>query len=334
MSDPTPVPIDRHAFDAAVLVADHPPRVHNANKRVVLDIACPPDAVHRGTIGYTRWAPMELPGQLDPVAPALVLPMPAFFDYQPAIEGLDAVEWHVNFADPHLFVAYAGGLFAQDEIQVAEHPGLAALKQALEAADVETRTDGPDGPTPVLVTGVERRVSIETSRDAAAGRPQGIYGNAFASADPDAVRQATTRIDPPTVTNLIAIAAIAGGWGRYTRDEIRRTLLTAYTGFRAAVLESERQIARPARVAVHTGYWGCGAFGGNRVLMAMLQGLAAQMAGLGRLVFHTGSPGGDAPLVDALDLIAALTGGEPMATGDLLTAIDGQGFRWGVSDGN
>ncbi len=213
MSDPTPVPIDRHAFDAAALMADHPPRVHNANKRVVLDIACPPGAVHLGTIGYTRWAPMELPGHLDPVPPALVLPMPAFFDYQPAIEGQDVVEWHVNFADPHLFVAYAGGLFAQDEMQVAEHPGLAALKQALAAADVETRTDGPDGPTPVLVTGVERRVSIETNRDAAAGRPQGLYGNAFASADPDAVRQATTRIDPPTVTNLVAIAAIAGGSG-------------------------------------------------------------------------------------------------------------------------
>ena len=71
---------------------------------------------------------------------------PAFFDYQPAIEGQDVVEWHVNFADPHLFVAYAAGLFAQDEMQVAEHPGLAALKQALAAADVETRTDGPEGP--------------------------------------------------------------------------------------------------------------------------------------------------------------------------------------------
>ena len=68
--------------------------------------------------------------------------------------------------------------------------------------------------------------------------------------------------------------------------------------------------------------------------MAMLQGLAAQMAGLERLVFHTGAPGGDAPLVDALDLIAALTGGDPVATEDLLAAIDGQGFRWGVSDGN
>lgn len=70
------------------------------------------------------------------------------------------MEWHVNFADPHLFVAYAGPLFAQDEMQVAEHPVLAALKQALDADGVDSRTDGDAGPTPVLVTGAERRVSI------------------------------------------------------------------------------------------------------------------------------------------------------------------------------
>ena len=153
----------------------------------------------------------------------------------------------------------------------------------------------------MLVTGVERRVAIETDPDAAAGRPHGLYGNAFAAADPDAVRRATTPIDPPTVTNLVAIAAIAGGRGRYTRDEIRRTLVTAFTGFRAAVVESARLAGGPARVVVHTGYWGCGAFGGNRVLMALLQVVAARMAGLERLVFHTGAPGGDAPLAEALE---------------------------------
>jgi hypothetical protein len=37
----------------------------------------------------------------------------------------------VNFADEHLFVAYASRLFAQDEIQVAEHPSLGHLKEKL-----------------------------------------------------------------------------------------------------------------------------------------------------------------------------------------------------------
>jgi len=338
MSDPTPAPIDRHEFDAASLMAEHPPRVHNVNKQVVLDIACSPGAVHRGTIGYTRWAAMALPEVLDPVPDDLVRSVPGFFDYERVLEGDDVVEWHVNFADPYLFVAYAGGLFAQDEMQVAEHPGLAALKQALTAADVETRTDGPAGPTPVLVTGVERRVAIETNRDEAAGRPHGLYGNAFGTADPDAVRRATTPIDPPIVTNVLAIAAIAGDRSRcgeqYTADEIRRTLVTAHTGFRAAVVESERLTGGPARVVIHTGHWGCGAFGGNRVLTALLQVVAAEMAGLERLVFHTGSPRGDAPLADARSRIAKLTGSEPIATADLLAAIEAQGFEWGTSDGN
>jgi hypothetical protein len=334
MTSDRPRPLDRQSFDAGELMADHPPRVVNPNKQLVLAIACPPGVVHRGTIGYTRWAAMELPEHFDPVPPHLALPVPGFFDYQPVIEGDDIVDWHVNFADPDVFAYYGGGLFAQDEMQVAEHPGLAALKQALVAAGVETRTDVPDGPTPVLVTGAERRVVIETNPDAAAGRPDGLYGNAFAVANPDAVRRATTPIDPPKVTNLVAIAAIGYGHGRYTGEQIHRTLVTAFTGFRAAVLEAERLAGGPARVVVHTGYWGCGAFGGNRELMALLQVVAARMAGLERLVFHTGAPGGDAPLAEALGLIATLTGGEPMATEDLLKSIDGQGFRWGVSDGN
>lgn len=334
MSSDRPLTLDRHAFDAAALIAGHPPRLRHANKQVVFDIACAPGAIYRGTIGYTRWGAMELPDGLAPVPPELVAPVPGFLDYARALEGDDVVEWHVNFADPHLFVAYAGGLFAQDEMQVAEHPGLAALRQGLDAAGIETRTDGPDGATPVLVTGVERRVAIATNPDADAGRPDGLYGNAFAAAPPEAVRRATTLIDPPTVTNLVAIAAIPGGTGRYTREEIRRTLVTAYTGFRAAAVESQRLVGGPARAAVHTGYWGCGAFGGNRVLMATLQVLAARMAGVDRLAFHTGASGGDVPLAEALRLVAELLVGEAVATEDLIAAIDARGFRWGVSDGS
>ena len=334
MTELRDLPLDRHVFDAAALMADHPPRLHNANKQVVLDIACPPGTVHRGTIEYTRWPAMQLPEHLGPMPADLVVASPGFFDYRPVVDRDDVVEWHLNFADPHVFAYYGGGLFAQDEMQVAEHPALGALKQALLEADVDTRTDVPDGPTPVLVAGVERRVVVATNPDATAGRPHGLYGNAFAAATPDTVRRAATPIDPPTVTNLVAIAAIPGGRGAYNGAEIHRTLVTAFTGFRAAVLESARLVGGPARVVVHTGHWGCGAFGGNRVLMATLQGLAAQMAGLERLVFHTGSPGGDAPLAAARSLLAALTGGGPAATTDLLAAIEEQGFHWGVSDGN
>lgn len=47
------------------------------------------------------------------------------------------VEWYVNFADADLFVAYHIGLFAQDEIQTAEHPACGAIKEWMRAVGAE-----------------------------------------------------------------------------------------------------------------------------------------------------------------------------------------------------
>ena len=43
-------------------------------------------------------------------------------------DGADGI-WHVNFADPQLFVAYGSGLLAQDELQAAEHPMLGSVRE-------------------------------------------------------------------------------------------------------------------------------------------------------------------------------------------------------------
>lgn len=111
--------------------------------------------------------------------------------------------------------------------------------------------------------------------------------------------------------------------------------MTAFTGFSAAVMESRRLRGADASVAVHTGYWGCGAFGGNRVLMILLQVTAARMAGLDRLVVHTGSPEGRAPLADALRILAEdLRTDTEWPTDDLIARVDRMAFSWGVSDGN
>ena len=321
----------RRAYPAAELLQAHPPVLRNANKRLLFDMACPPGALHRGSVMFTRWAAMQLPPKLPAVPPDLVAPVPGFYDYRPMLPG--SVEWHVNFADPHLFVAYGGPLFAQDEMQVAEHPALGALREALAAEGTASTTISADGPTPILVSGVERRVCVRTNPDAAAGRPHGLYGNAFAAASPDAIRRAATVLDPPTVSNILAMSAPPGGYGRYRRDEIGGILGTAYTGFRAAVLESAR-LRDGAPVVVHTGYWGCGAFAGNRVLMALLQVAAADLAGLGRLVLHTGAGGGERPLVDALGLLGELLDAGPCTTDALVSALEEHGFQWGVSDGN
>ena len=160
-----------------------------------------------------------------------------------------------------------GSLFARTD---------AGLSTGRRPEEASPRPGDPRSPragrsTPVLVMGVERRCRVATDPNPAAGRPDGLYGNAFARAGADAVRRATTRIDPPTVTNLVAIAARRGLRALPGRRD-RVGLVTAYTGFRAAVLGSWRRQDAAWPVAVHTGYWGCGAFGGNRVLMTLLQG--------------------------------------------------------------
>jgi hypothetical protein len=182
-------PLFRRSYPAAPLVAQHPPRIGHPNKRVLIDIACAPEVPHGGTLELTRWALLPLRDTLSLGDLGTLLDArPDLYDYQPAVPG--AVEWHLNLADPVLFVAYDSPLFAQDEMQVAEHPALGSLREALEAEGVDARTVTREGPTPVLIKGVERRGAVDTAPDAAAGRPMRLYGNAFALANEEAVRAA------------------------------------------------------------------------------------------------------------------------------------------------
>lgn len=313
----------------------HPPVLRNENKQVLFAIACPVGAVHAGQLEYSRWPdiPVPPPVELDPVRlDRLVVVRDGYYDYRPVLDPGTGVEWHVNFADPNLFYAYGSVLFAQDEIQVAEHPVLGSLREALVAEGRPTTTIANGRPTPVLVIGAERRVSIRTAPGAGEGRPSWLYGMAFARATPDAVREATTRVDPPTISNILAIAAPFGGHGRYQREQIDLAIGTAYSGFRAAVLESQRTAGPDALVAIHSGFWGCGAFGGNRVLMTLLQVLAADLAGVARLVLHVGDPSARTSVERALALAPDLA--TATSAGELIARIEALGLVWGVSDGN
>jgi hypothetical protein len=328
-------PLERFSYDVPALIAEYPPVLHDANKRAVFETACADGCVYAGALGYSRWPARPLPERVDP-AEALtpVVSAPTVYDYEP-VGGLPgAVEWHVNFADPFLFFAYGTGLFAQDEMMCAEHPVLGSLVEALRERGRAPVTEDGSGPTPVLVTGAERRCHVITDPDPDSGRPRGLYGNEFSAADEEVVRRATVHIDPPTVTNIIAMAAPSYRSGRYARDTIERVLVTAYTGFAAAVAESEVIGGAGAPTAIHTGYWGCGAFGGDRVLMSLLQVLAAGMAGVDRLVYHTVSAEGSSPLQAALAIVRDdLAPAGELGAAELVDRIDAMAFEWGTSDG-
>jgi len=322
-------PLERFEFDAAWLVAEHPPRWRDRNKEAVFAVSGSPERPFAGTVVYARWPVAEWPRVAS--ARGRVEVRPGFYDYVPSAAA-GVVDWHVNFADRELFVAYGGRLMAQDEMQVAEHPVLASLREALVSAGREAATRGGAGePTPVTVTGAQRRCAIHTFPDPAAGHPRDLYGNAFAVAPRAEVLAATRPLSPPTTSHILAMAAPAGGRGPYERAELEDVLATAYTGFAAAQHESLRLAGPGAGTIVHTGFWGCGAFGGDRTVMTVLQALAADLAGVD-LAFHAGSGNGPADAGEALRAYAALRVGAPEVD-EILDGLLRRGPRWGVSNG-
>jgi hypothetical protein len=328
-------PLYRRTFDAATLLREHPPQFRHPYKASLFEIAYPDGSAGPGAIEVTRWpAEVTEPVTLPPMLSAEV--RPDFYDYQPVGDSPSIVEWHVNFADPRLFAAYGSALLAQDEMQVAEHPLLGSVREALLAEGLPAKTSDETGATPILVRNVERRLAIATGADAAAGRPAGLYGNRFAAAPLDVIRRATRRVDPPTHSNIIAMAAPSGGRGDYTEREIESIFTTAYTAFAAARQESLSPASGPPEAVVHTGFWGCGAFGGNRKLMVALQALVARATQIRHLVVHAGDAAGVDEAQRGLDVaesIAARCG----ATCPLDTVVGRAvilGYRWGVSDGN
>ena len=88
-------------------------------------------------------------------------------------------------------------------------------------------------------------------------------------------------------------------------------------------------------MVVHTGHWGTGAFGGNKVLMTMLQLFAARLAGLDGLVYHTVDGAGSDTFAEGEQRLRAIAPtGTEQAVDDVLSAVRAMGFVWGVSDGN
>ncbi|HET9990893.1 MAG TPA: hypothetical protein VFQ65_20320, partial [Kofleriaceae bacterium] len=85
-------------------------------------------------------------------------------------------------------------------------------------------------------------------------------------------------------------------------------------------------------VEVRTGFWGCGAFGGNRELMTLLQVLAARIAGVDQLRFYAFDDAGRADFAAGVAALErALAGAETLP--DVISRIDAAGYEWGTSNG-
>lgn len=310
-------PIAFHEFSPAALFNAHPPAWRHPNKQAIFGLVAPRAAGMTASLRFSRWSSGPLPSDFD--LRTEVVSVPDKYSYPPAAKG--HMEWHVNFADPELFGFYGGPLFAQDEIQVMEHPALAALREALIAAGEAARTVESGRPTPVLVQGVPRMCAVD---------PTGIYGNAFSRASAERVLAAVSVLVPPTISNVIAMAA-PRGFGTYDAAAIEMILQTAYTAFSAAQGAASPRSA----VTIHTGFWGCGAFGGNRTVMVALQALAAGMARVERIVFHAVDQPGQRECESAMKVVSEIVGASSRGdTRKVIESMAARNFQWGHSDGN
>ncbi|MDG1662333.1 MAG: hypothetical protein P8H97_03040 [Pseudomonadales bacterium] len=316
-------------FETQQLLLQHPPLITDENKHIVFELGLRNPTVASQSIGYSRWQQQDLPtfvrnNNIDCIA------HDNFFSYPNSTK--EYLEWHLNFAHEDLFAFYGGALFAQDEMQVAEHPILGCLREAILTDGIDRLTVENGRATPILLTNVERRVAVATDINVGQGRPYGLYGNEFSYAPQNAIKQATRLLSPPTLSNIIAVESPPPELGKYTREQVEFILATAITGFSAATMLTKRQNTN-AKTSIHTGYWGCGAYGGNRELMPLLQIIAAHCANVDILHFHTGGDhaGYNAALA-RLEHLLPLQAKASMA--GLIKQILAIGYEWGVSDGN
>jgi len=329
-------------------------------KKAVYNIACPQGAVHSGNLSVSRWQAFPLPLQAYLVGLGIRTKFQCFQDtmqYEPVVtkEGeVPNIAWWVNFADPRLFTAFATRLFAQDEMQVAEHPSLAHLAIYLKKNMVRKQADDEDieyqkvlpytragnTPTPILISGAERRCRVNTDVNEEEGRPLGLYGNNFGRAEIPVIERATEVIDPPTITNIICMAALAYGKGEYNRPQIEDLLITAYTSFRAARILSLKMVNNgelgPIRpnVIIHTGNWGTGAFGGSKPLMAIIQMAAALAADIDQLVYHSFNEEGTTAYNEGYDIFQEELKIPDVTLDLIIEHLIQMKFVWGMSDGN
>ena len=291
----------------------------HVNKQIVANIAGD-DSQTPGSITVSRWKIEDLPQTV--VDCSNVVPNKGFFTYSPPTD-TSSTHWFMNFADPFVFGHGEGPLLAQDELQIVEHPILCSVNKALESEThgVEglqplTRENGDA--TPVLVQGAPRRCRLLTAQ-------YSIYGDYFAQAPKETIKKAVEIIRPPTRSNIVAITALPPQYGMYTMNQIADMLGTAYAGFRATVLTSDD-------VTLHTGHWGCGAFGGNKGLVAAMQILAAGMAGVSSLHYWYGYTHQDRTALEHGVQVASLLNNMP--TLRAVELLDSAGYSWGIANEN
>jgi hypothetical protein len=333
--------IIRKNFNIEDLYNHYPPQITNRNKKIIFQIACPEDGDYSGEITFSRWEALDISDLIfNPnIGSTNLLMEENTYQYKPfeaKKEKETTIEWYVNFADYHLFKYYGSNLFAQDEIQVAEHPVLGSLREILLTLEKNDDKLGPytrdvdKNPTPILIRGARRRIKVSVDK-------YNLYGGNFSRARSDIIKKACDPIIPPTISNIIAMEAPKGYYGKkYSIETLKEIFITAYTAFLAAKIESFYETPPPSFIIIHTGNWGTGVYGGNKTLMALMQILSAFTVNIDYLVYHTYDSFSSEKYREARDIFknTFIKNQKSIPIEDALKIIEKMDFHWGESDGN
>jgi hypothetical protein len=247
------------------------------------------------------------------------------FPYTPSSQE-EVFEVTLNFSDPNgLFFFCFTDLFAQDEIQAMEFPLSMHLVKYAAAHNPHIINFDRQKIEVALLKNIPRFGEINL---------EGIYGNAFEKTSREQVLRQTTRIKAPSRHNLLALAAYQASPNEqgkpYKAKSIKMLFAMAYTGFLAA-----KQEAAILPVVINTGNWGCGAFGNDPLLIAIIQILAAQLAGVEKLNYFTPGPKQQNLIADAQEWIRQNLAESQSDVKTIIGIIaDSQAFKVGKSDGN
>ena len=246
-----------------------------------------------------------------------------FYDYRKTRAGEDT--WFVNFADPQLFVAAEGALFAQDEIQTLEMPLLAAFRRYIDSNHIggfAPYTLYSGNPTPYLIKNVPYWIKVDSRPLLRNGTRGNIYGSNLLTAIDKEIEAGIRTVDGEYRVNVLAIAAPGNGFGKYKADEISLVVRTLLCAFCAVSAQSS------GKVVIHSGNWGCGAFCGNPELMYLAQMYAASVCGIDELVLHDTKP----EVEDSIQELKRMRDG--MKLSDVVENLYSKGYEWKESDGN
>lgn len=323
------------------LMRDFPPKYDNPRKKAFYEKAA---FCHRNQKGIIKISRVEF--SYEKAGEILMKKndfdlkwTPKFYDYQNDGKTENDYVWYVNFADPVLFGYYDGDLFVQDEIQTLEMPLLASSMHYLDSLndenfktltvetvlDIETLTKKKK-PKPYLLENVPHWISVNTMPKLKDGSTVSIYGRNFRTASDEAIENGLNVVQEEIRRNIIAIAAPVGR-DSYKKNEIFQILETLISSFSAAVKQTKEK--RVERCVIHSGNWGCGAFGGNLELAYLCQLFAASVCGVDELHLHGCN---ESVLQKAKEKYKEIK--DEIRVHEVVDFLMKQNYQWNESDGN